>query len=84
MILAVAVVPHAYWVFWVLGAVLTGFAIPEGLAIKNKVPGDTLSERTRAWFRTDTPGGGWTFAGVWGVLLIVWLWFLPHILRLLG
>lgn len=32
-----------WWPLW-LGLVLAGFAVPEALAIKNKVPGDTLSE----------------------------------------
>lgn len=81
---ALIAVPHAYWVVWVVWVGLlglVGFAVPEALALKNKVPGDTLSERVRAWFRADTSGGGWTFAGVWTVLLAVWLWFLGHILQ---
>ena len=71
---------NAYWLTF-LGVVLAGFGVAEGWALQNKVPGDTLSERTRAWFRTSTPGGGWTFAGVWGALLVTWLWFLGHILN---
>lgn len=72
---------HLYWAVWVLGLVLAGFAVPEAHALFNKQSGDTLSENTRRWFRTDTPGGGWTFAGVWVTLLAVWLWFLGHILN---
>jgi len=78
---ALVVVPHAYWLIWLVGLVLSGFAVPEGLAIKNKQGGDTLSENVRRWLHTDTPGGGSTFLGVWLTLLFTWLWFLGHILR---
>jgi hypothetical protein len=69
-----------WWGFWLLGLVLCGFAIPEARAILSKQHGDTLSENVRRWLKTETPGGGWTFAGVWGCLLVVWIWFLGHIL----
>jgi hypothetical protein len=54
---------NAFWLSW-LGVILVGFGVAEGHALTTKQQGDTLSERTRAWFKTSTPGGGWTFAGV--------------------
>lgn len=72
---------HAYWLTWILGLVLGGFAIPETYAIISKQDGDTLSENIRRWLHTDTPGGGWTWLGVWTTLLLVWLWLLGHIME---
>ena len=69
-----------WWLFW-LGLVITGFAVPEWYAIRTKQTGGTLSENVRLWLHTNTPGGGWTFAGVWLSLLAVWVWFLGHILH---
>lgn len=69
-----------YWPAY-LAAVLLGFLVPEIQAIRNRQGGDTLSERIRAWLRTDTPGGGWTWAATWLVLQGVLLWLLGHILR---
>lgn len=69
-----------WWPLW-LALVLGGFAAPEALAIKNKVPGDTLSERIRAWLRTDTPGGGASWLAVWTVLAGVLAWLLGHIMN---
>jgi len=64
--------PNVVWVTWLLL-----FGIFEGAALVDRRAGDTLSERTREWFRVNTPRGrivfglGWTaFAG----------WFLWHIL----
>ena len=68
-----------WWPLW-LAIVLGGFAVPEFLALRNKVPGDTLSERLRAWFRVDTPGGGASWLAVWLALAAVLAWLLPHIL----
>jgi hypothetical protein len=79
VILEVAV-PAAYWGTWLIGLVLAGFLIPEGIAIKDKQGGDTLSENVKRWFHTDTPGGGWTFAGTWLTAAGAWVWFLGHIL----
>ena len=70
---------NAFWLTW-LGVIVVGFGVAEGHALTTKVQGDTLSERTRAWFKTSTPGGGWTFAGVWTALLVTWGWYLGHIL----
>lgn len=70
-----------YWIVWLLGAVVAGFAVPEAYAIKNKQTGDTLSENVRLWLHVDTPGGGASWLAVWLSLLITWVWFLGHILR---
>ncbi|NUS01918.1 MAG: hypothetical protein HOV97_05065 [Nonomuraea sp.] len=45
---------------------------------RNETVGDTLSECTRATFRTHTPAGRMTFLAAWGAL--TW-WFVPHINR---
>jgi hypothetical protein len=54
----------------------TGFAY-EVYALLNKTPGDTLSERTRAWFRTHKQPGRAVFAAAW---LGFATWFFVHIL----
>lgn len=53
-----------------------GFAY-EAYALLNRKNGDTLSERTRAWFRTRTKPGRAVFAIAWGSFAV---WFLVHIL----
>lgn len=68
-----------WWPVW-LTIVGLGFAVPEGVAIANKTPGDTLSERTRAFFRTKTRAGKTVFIAFWLALAGVWAWFLPHII----
>lgn len=55
---------------------LTGFAY-ELYALLNKTPGDTLSERTRAWFRTHKQPGRAIFGVAW---LGFAAWFFVHIL----
>ena len=67
-----------WWPLWLVLAFL-GFIIPELIAVKNKVPGDTLSERLRAWFHVDTPGGGASWLAVWLVLEGTLVWLLGHI-----
>lgn len=78
---ALIVIPHAYWAFWVLVLAWGGFAIPEGIAIFNKQAGDTLSENIRLWLHTNTPGGGWTWLGVWSFLFAVVVWLGGHIMQ---
>lgn len=68
-----------YWAIWLGVLVLGGFAVPEGYAIFNKQKGDTLSEKTRQWLKTDTPGGGKSWLAIWSFLLMVLLWLLGHI-----
>ena len=68
-------IPGWLWIAWVvLGAV--SFAVAEGLAIANKVKGDTLSENVRQWFRTTTKAGRWVWVVVWSVFAA---WFAVHI-----
>lgn len=45
-------------------------------ALRNGKPGDTLSERIRAWFRVDTMAGKAVFTTVWVAFSA---WFLAHI-----
>lgn len=68
----------AWWPLWLLIA-FGGFIVPEVIAIRNKVPGDTLSERLRAWFHVDTPGGGASWLAVWSLLELTLLWLVGHI-----
>ena len=61
------------WVLW-----LALFALFEGVALADKRDEDTLSERTRAWFRTrDSATGRRVFAAGWTAFAG---WFLWHIL----
>lgn len=62
------------------GALLLAGLTYEGYAIANRVDGDTLSERLRAWLRTPTRTGRALFLGTWLVLAI---WFPLHITELL-
>lgn len=51
-------------------------------AIRNKVPGDTISERTRHYFRVKREntgvGGAWAFIVLVGIFVV---WFPVHILK---
>lgn len=62
----------AMWVSW-LGL----FVVFEGHALLTESLGDTLSERTRDWFRTKTPAGR---VGFIVFVLALGSWFIPHIL----
>lgn len=55
------------WVGWLLA-----FAIIEGVALHNDMPGATLSEHLRRWFRVDTKLGRTAFLVV-TVGLAAWL-----------
>lgn len=59
------------WLLW-----FAAFAVIEGVAIKNDVQGDTLSEHLRLWFRTDTKRGRTAWLIVSGVFFA---WFVTHI-----
>lgn len=66
------------WGVWV-AVVAVSFAILEGIALVRKKEGDTLSENTRTWIRTDK---GWKSAGplaFMAALLAFVVWFIPHI-----
>ncbi|MGW0736959.1 hypothetical protein [Streptomyces sp. NPDC002851] len=62
-------------VIWVV--LLAAGAAYELYALWNKTPGDTLSERVRAWFRVHTRPGRALFALAWVGFAT---WFLVHIL----
>lgn len=62
----------------VWGAILSVGAAYETYAILNKKNGDTLSERTRDWFRTRTKTGRAVFTGSWIAFSV---WFLIHIIN---
>lgn len=64
----------ANYVWGTLGAL--GFAY-EAYTILNGKSGDTLSERTRSWFRTRTTPGKFIFTACW---VSFSTWFLIHIL----
>jgi hypothetical protein len=59
------------WVAWGLA-----FAGIEAAALHNDMPGDTLSEHLRKWFRTDTHTGRTVWAIASGIFFG---WFAIHI-----
>ncbi|MFJ3793451.1 hypothetical protein [Kitasatospora sp. NPDC090091] len=61
----------------VWGLVLGVGAVVEAYALCNRKLGDTLSERTRAWFRVRTKPGRAVFTVAWCGFSA---WFLFHIL----
>lgn len=61
----------------VWGGLLAVGAAFEVWALRNGRAGDTLSERTRAWFRVRTRPGAAVFAVAWVGFAG---WFLVHIL----
>ncbi|WP_435058533.1 hypothetical protein [Streptomyces sp. bgisy060] len=63
--------PDAIW-----GGLLLVGAGYEAYAIGNHLPGDTLSERLRAWLHTRTRTGRLVFVAGWLVLAV---WFPLHI-----
>lgn len=64
---------NVIWVLW-----LALFAVFEAIGVASKREGDTLSERTRDWFRTkDSRTGRRVFGAGWAAFA---LWFLWHIL----
>lgn len=63
-------------IIWV--AIIAVGVITEVVALVTKAQGDTLSERTRDWFRIRTSRVGRTiFTVAW---IVFSLWFLGHIL----
>lgn len=64
--------PTLVWVVWILL-----FALFETWALVSRKVGDTLSERTRAWFAVNTRRGRWIFGVGW---LVFSGWFFWHIL----
>jgi hypothetical protein len=64
--------PNLVW-----GALILGFVIFESIALVSRKSGDTLSERTQAWFHTHTRAGRITFGVAW---LTFSGWYFWHIL----
>jgi hypothetical protein len=64
--------PNVAW-----GTILAAAAAYETYGIFNRKNGDTLSERTRAWFHTNTKTGKAVFTVSW---LAFSAWFLIHII----
>jgi hypothetical protein len=65
----------------VWGGILLAGVIAETIALRNKHTEDTLSERTRAWFRVrNSKVGRTTFTVGWIGFAI---WFLLHILEVI-
>lgn len=65
--------PDVVW-----ASALSALAVLDLWADLNTVTGDTLSEQTRAAFRTDTTRGRLIFIGTW---LGLSAWLVPHICR---
>lgn len=63
--------PNLVW-----GGILGTAFVYEMYGVFNKVEGDTLSERTRDWFRTKSTPGKIVFTAAW---LGLTAWFIPHI-----
>lgn len=66
------------WVTW-LALVVGGFVAIEVPAIRNKQPGDTLSEHLRKWFSTHTKRGKWFWLAACTGLAGLLLWLAVHI-----
>jgi hypothetical protein len=64
--------PNIAW-----GTILGGALAWELRCVFNGKLGDTLSERIRVWFRTNTRPGKAAFVLAW---LGLTAWFIPHIL----
>lgn len=65
------------WYDWMWGGLLTAGLLAELWTLVNRARGDTLSERTREWFRTHTRPGRLVFAVAWTGFAA---WFFVHIL----
>lgn len=61
----------------VWGALILAGAAFEAYALRNGRDGDTLSERTRVWFRVRTRAGRLAFGILWVAFSV---WFGGHIL----
>lgn len=60
------------WIGWFLM-----FAVVETLALRNDVPGDTLSEHVRKWLHTNTKPGRTVFLCCFAAFAA---WFAVHII----
>jgi hypothetical protein len=64
--------PEIVWPLWI-----ALFCFWEGAALISRRPGDTLSEKTREWFRVWTLPGRLLFGITW---IVFSCWFFWHIL----
>ena len=62
----------ALWIGWVLA-----FVLVETFALRNDMPGDTLSEHVTKWFSVRTKLGRTVFLVTWSGFAV---WFAVHIL----
>ena len=62
-----------YWLCWIF----LGFGIPEGIALANDTPGDTLSETVWHFFGVyrNQPISQWSFWHFLLLALMTWLFF---------
>lgn len=60
------------WIFWIL--MFFAIEIP---ALRDKNPGDTLTEHLRSWFSTKNMSKGWIFRRA--ILVVFLLWFAIHL-----
>lgn len=65
----------AAWIIW-----LVMFGVIEGAALKNKAPGDTLSEHVWKWLKIKDKPRGWNLRRAGLGLFLVWL--LLHLTRI--
>lgn len=74
-------IPAWAWVVW-LSLLGGSFAVLEGIALRNRRTGDTLSENTRRWLGINParPGRRASMAVFAGTLIAFTAWFVPHIL----
>lgn len=66
------------WIGWIVIPWLV-FAVAEAIALRNDVPGDTLSEHVRRWLSVKTRKGRTLFLILWLIGMGVWIWFGFHI-----
>ena len=64
-----------YTLAWIVWGVF--FAVVEGFALHNDMPGDTLSEHVRKWLSVKTRIGRTAFLVIWAGFAV---WFCAHIL----
>lgn len=67
-----------HWMDLALGASLVPLVGFEAYAIRNRVPGDTISERTRYYFRVKGKTGSFVFLTFLGTASA---WFAAHVVQ---
>lgn len=56
------------WAIWIVM-----FAVIEGAALMDKMPGDTLTEHVRQWFATSSKPKGWRIRRYGLLAFTIWL-----------